>query len=206
MVTRSQTPITVVEDDTYKSIRLRHASRSTVKAEQTKFYYWFKSQKIHITQGGFSGSLLDGAYESFYSNHQLESAGHFSDGLKEGDWKYWYSNGHLKRIEPHKKGLLHGSVAYFDSSGQFLCDTLFKKGQIHGKYKRIDDHYIITTKFRRGSVVRIDSTFTPSYADSLARKKREMRQKVREAKRNQGNPDEPEQEGNEQNNDAIREE
>ncbi len=60
-----------------------------------KEYYWYKSQKVIITKGAASGSLLSGVYEVFYENGQFCEKGRFINGLKNGEWRYWNQEGDL---------------------------------------------------------------------------------------------------------------
>ncbi|MES2113014.1 MAG: hypothetical protein V4577_29965 [Bacteroidota bacterium] len=70
------------------------------------FYYWYSSNKIHITQGGFSGRLLNGAYNEFYLTRNLKEQGIFDKGLKNGTWKSWNEGGNLIKITHWKQGVL----------------------------------------------------------------------------------------------------
>src|SRR4051812_435661 len=50
-------------------------------------YYWYGSNAVHITQGGYSGKLLHGKYQEYYPDKSLREQGEFQKGLKEGTWK-----------------------------------------------------------------------------------------------------------------------
>jgi antitoxin component YwqK of YwqJK toxin-antitoxin module len=64
-----------------------------VKPREGYTYFWFGSNAIHETQGGFDGKLLHGEYKAFFLDNQLKEWGSFSNGLKTGEWKYWHTNG-----------------------------------------------------------------------------------------------------------------
>jgi|GEM_PF-1034267 len=93
---------------------------------KSKFYFWFKAQKVLATQGGASGQLLHGPFESFYDNKQLCRKGNFSKGLKDGEWLYWRSNGVLIRSEYWKKGKKSGAEKIYDASGN-VAETIIHK-------------------------------------------------------------------------------
>lgn len=99
------------------------------KYRQNKDYYWFKSQKILITQGGSSGSLLNGAYESFYRNNQLAEKGVFKMGLKHGVWQSWNPNGVLVHRENWSKGTRTGKQYYYNSQGIIQKTVICKSNQ-----------------------------------------------------------------------------
>jgi hypothetical protein len=91
-----------------------------------RFYFWYSSNTIHSTQGGFSGRLLNGSYKEYFPNKNLKEEGVFKEGLKEGIWKTWNESGNLIRQYTWKKGLRSGKY--------FLCN---EKGYITetGTYK-----------------------------------------------------------------------
>jgi hypothetical protein len=77
-----------------------------LKPNAVFLYYWYSSNKIHSTQGGFSGRLLNGAYTEFYLTRNLKEQGTFDKGLKNGTWKNWDEEGKLVKTTHWKKGLL----------------------------------------------------------------------------------------------------
>ncbi len=76
------------------------------KANPTLYYYWYSANVIHLTQGGFSGKLLNGSYDEFYANNNLKQQGNFKKGLKDGVWKSWDENGTLTQVSTWKNGIL----------------------------------------------------------------------------------------------------
>lgn len=70
--------------------------KKKIEPNISKNYYWFSAHAIRITQGGYSGKLLNGPYTTVYLNKNLKEQGSFKDGLKEGNWRTWYPNGNLK--------------------------------------------------------------------------------------------------------------
>ncbi len=99
------------------------------KYHSKKFYYWFKSQKVLVTQGGSSGSLLNGDYESFYKNNQLAEKGLFKKGLKDGVWKSWNQQGVLVHQENWSKGIQTGKQLYYNENGLIQKTIIFKSNQ-----------------------------------------------------------------------------
>ncbi|WP_430405616.1 toxin-antitoxin system YwqK family antitoxin [Fluviicola sp.] len=100
------------------------------KYNSKKYYYWFKSQKILITQGGSSGSLLNGDYESFYKNNQLAEKGLFKKGLKHGIWRFWGQNGILIHQENWSSGIQIGKQLYYSNQGLLEKTILYKSTQV----------------------------------------------------------------------------
>jgi hypothetical protein len=68
------------------------------------FYYWYGANTIHMTQGGFSGKLLNGLYTEYYINKNLKEQGSFKKGLKNGIWKSWNEDGSLVATKNWKHG------------------------------------------------------------------------------------------------------
>lgn len=96
---------------------------------KSKFYFWFKAQRVLATQGGASGQLLHGPFESFYENKQLCRKGNFTKGLKDGEWLYWRSNGVLIRSEYWKKGRKSGTEKMYDENGNVAATTVHKRNK-----------------------------------------------------------------------------
>jgi len=67
-------------------------------------YYWYNANTIHISQGGFSGKLLNGLYTEYYTNKNLKEQGNFKKGLKDGVWKSWNEEGILTSVTNWKLG------------------------------------------------------------------------------------------------------
>jgi antitoxin component YwqK of YwqJK toxin-antitoxin module len=77
------------------------------------YYFWYSANKIHSTQGGYSGKLLNGRYTEYYLNKNLREQGSFKKGLKEGLWKSWNEDGKLMHETYWKNGI---TVIYKRSS------------------------------------------------------------------------------------------
>ena len=121
----------IKQDDKSIIFRVLDTDESQLKKYSSKKnYYWFKSQKILITQGGSSGSLLNGDYESFYKNNQLAEKGLFKKGLKHGDWKFWGANGILIHQENWSNGIQIGKQLYYNDQGVLEKMILYKSNQV----------------------------------------------------------------------------
>lgn len=120
----------IKQDDKSIVFRVLDVDDSQLKKYNSKKqYYWFKSQKILITQGGSSGSLLHGDYESFYKNNQLAEKGLFKKGLKDGAWKSWNQNGILIHQENWSKGTQIGKQLYYNQDGLIQKTIIYKSNQ-----------------------------------------------------------------------------
>ena len=109
-------------------------SEKKVKYEDTLHYFWFKAQKVHVTQGSSEGNLLHGPYSKFYYSGQLAEQGAFEKGLKVGQWKSWYESGNLKTIYNYKDGLLAGQYVLYNESGDIRESGKIRKGD-----KKVDE-------------------------------------------------------------------
>jgi len=75
-----------------------------LQAKSGLFYYWYEANEIHMTQGGYSGKLLNGVYTEYYKNKNLKTQGGFKNGLKDGHWKSWNTDGVLLSDTDWKHG------------------------------------------------------------------------------------------------------
>jgi len=92
--------------DTVQEIRADIASyKSEPKKKNDRYYYWYFNKVIHSTQGGYSGTLLNGHYIAFYPDKNLKEEGNFNRGLKDGQWKTWNKKGDLTAVTNWNDGL-----------------------------------------------------------------------------------------------------
>jgi len=95
-----------------------------------RFYFWYSANRIHSTQGGYSGRLLNGDYKEFYPDKTLKEEGTFKEGLKDGIWKTWNENGSLVQQYTWKKGLLSGKFIICDDKGYIRASGKYKNGTL----------------------------------------------------------------------------
>jgi len=105
---------------------LEEDKRGVFFYSKKKVYHWYKAQHMIMTQGGSSGELLHGDFESFYSNKQLAKQGDFNRGLKNGEWLYWRENGTLIHTETWKRGIKVGWEKWYDETGEVFQTTKHK--------------------------------------------------------------------------------
>ena len=127
-----------------------------------KFYFWYKAQHVISTQGGSSGLLLNGNFESFYEKKQLSKKGKFRKGLKSGEWLYWRKDGTLRITETWSNGEMKIRTLY-DQIGTEKEKITFKG---KGFYKETNDTVVnskrngkkqtIIIKDSQGQVVRVE--------------------------------------------------
>jgi len=94
----------------------------------TLSYYWYKSQKIHATQGMSAGELLHGNFLKYHTDGQLAEQGLFKYGLKHGLWMTWYENGKIKSRQTYKNGVLKGRFTFYNEDGSVKKSGKYKKG------------------------------------------------------------------------------
>jgi hypothetical protein len=106
---------------------LNYSESQLKKYDEQKIYFWYKAQHVYTTQGGSSGTLLNGKFEAFYTNNQLAYSGNFSKGLKHGAWSYWKQNGLLEHVESWKKGKQIGKQFYYNDQGMVYKTICFSR-------------------------------------------------------------------------------
>lgn len=117
-------------------------------------YFWYVSNAIHWTQGGFSGHLLHGQYQEFYADKNLREQGEFKNGLKDGIWQSWTEAGALKEYVTWKEGQRDGAFELYSSDGVLLQSGQYKKNLLAGKirnYKGTDSVQIV--RYKAGKLV-----------------------------------------------------
>ncbi len=122
-----------------------------VRLYPDRTYYWFHSDTILTTVGGYDGRLLDGTYTVFYPDRNLAIAGEFVDGLRNGEWRSWYPGGVLRSIMHWREGLESGPFIEFSKEGRKLREGQYKKGLLYGKVRQYtDDGQYQTIAYKNG--------------------------------------------------------
>jgi len=98
---------TIIRNDTLFEFYTLPADHK-IKVERHKFYYWFQTDTILVSQSGYSPRLLHGRYRSFYPNRNLMEEGVFRNGLKHGEWRSWQPTGHLRSVINWRNGSREG--------------------------------------------------------------------------------------------------
>lgn len=129
--------------------------RKVLTSDMALTYYWYTSQKIMETKGGYDGKLLHGYYHSFYLNDQLRESGTFKYGIKTGEWKSWYVDGKLKEIAHWKKGKKNGQYIVYNDLGLVMAKGSFKNDLLHGAFYTYDNNgkIAITKKYKKGKEI-----------------------------------------------------
>ena len=124
-------------DDTIATFHVIN-SKDICKAKSDKTYYWYKTNTILITTGGFDGWVLDGIYKSSYPNKNLNEWGYFKNGLKCGEWKSWYSSGKIRTIVHWRKGEKSGLSETYYESGNLRQISYYKADKLNGTVTDFD--------------------------------------------------------------------
>lgn len=113
-------PVTTVnkpaDNDDYDQIRVVDTTqeiradllpyKSDPKIKNDRYYFWYLNDKIHSTQGGYNGKLLNGHYIAFYPDKNLKEEGNFKRGLKDGEWKTWNRKGDITAVTYWNEGIV----------------------------------------------------------------------------------------------------
>ncbi|WP_461788819.1 toxin-antitoxin system YwqK family antitoxin [Pedobacter sp.] len=121
------------------------------KAKVGRPYYWLAGSQINITNGGYSGKVLNGMYTSFYLNKQLKEQGNFNNGLKHGEWKQWRDDGSLISRINFNAGLEHGDFYRYDEHGTLIEKGKYSHGKLSGKLRKvINGDSVVVLTYRKG--------------------------------------------------------
>lgn len=119
------------------------------------FYFWFKSGRIHNTQGSYYGKLLHGNYKIIDNDRHLLEEGFFKKGKKVGLWRSWYENGTLKSTWRKRFGFWNKAYALneFDVNGNSIKRGFESKGLFTGyQVENLGDSSIVT-RYKKGIVL-----------------------------------------------------
>lgn len=148
-----------------------HYGDAKISPKNNVMYYWTKYRKVHHTQGGYAGQLLNGKYEEYFISGQLKTNGTFKKGAKVGEWKAWFENGITEEVCFWVKGVKQGRYMVYYDSGQIKEEGSYKAGQKHGTVFTYDkEGHKNKLKFKKGK--QVDHTFKKN-------KRKEEREKVK---------------------------
>ena len=134
------------------TLQLQEMGQERKFTDPAKKYYWFSSNQIKVTQGGYSGKLLDGNYSDYYLNNNLKEKGRFDMGLKTGEWNYWTDKGILLSKVNYRDGILSGQFFKYDTAGNLAEQGSYKNGLVDGKFiKTISKDSAQTSYYKNGS-------------------------------------------------------
>jgi len=95
-------------------------------------YFWYSSNKIIETKGGYDGKVLNGLYTSFYLSKNLKEKGTFKNGLKTSIWTCWNEDGKMNEITTWKKGVKCGRYKKYNNAGDLVSESSYKNGTLNG--------------------------------------------------------------------------
>jgi hypothetical protein len=120
---------------------------------QDLWYYWYRSNDIHVTQGDFSGRLLNGVYTEYYLNKNLKVQGSFNKGLKNGIWKNWNEDGNLTDVYTWSYGKKSGEFTLYDGHGKLKQVGNYKNDLLEGKVRTYLNTNVTMVKYHQGQMI-----------------------------------------------------
>jgi len=124
----------------------------SVAIQSNATYYWCSGNQINVTQGGYSGKLLNGNYQDFYLNKNLKETGAFKHGLKTGIWKSWTDTGILKDQYAYQNGRKKGAYIKYDASGKLLEKGNYKQGFLSGTQITMIGDSAVVVYYHQGKI------------------------------------------------------
>lgn len=122
--------------------------------EPDRFYNWYSSSQIKQTQGGYSGTLLNGWYNEFYLNKNLKQQGTFDKGLKNGVWKDWTEDGILIQSITWNNGIKQGAFVIYDEKGNVKQKGTYKNNEINGRLFTLNNKgEVQVSKYKQGNLI-----------------------------------------------------
>lgn len=165
-----------------------------LKVDDRLTYYWYSSNKILLTKGGYDGKLLSGNYSSYYLSNSLKEKGVFSNGLKDKQWRAWYENGNLKEICDWNDGLKDGRNKKFSAAGNLISETSYSKGLLHGNEIIYEGDKVVSKKKYKHGVEVLPKVSKKTAMDSTSKPRASLfdrfsKKEVKKEKRDEKNAD-----------------
>ncbi len=114
-----------------KTILCNLTSKQVKNCNPEVDYFWYKSQSIHRTQGGYFNQLLDGRWISRYASGDLFEQGKLDKGVRNGRWITWHDNGKIMFVRNYKKGKIYGPFTINDSNGDCIMEGFVGKNCLY---------------------------------------------------------------------------
>lgn len=144
----------IANDDHQLSFYTFPLDKSVGTIKPNRSYYWWGGKQIQVTQGGYSGKLLDGVFTVYYLNKQLKQQGLFKKGLKYGEWKEWNEQGKLTLRTTYVEGVANGHFYKYNDLGQLQEQGTYKDGKLEGKLnKYVTADSVSVSKYKNGVLV-----------------------------------------------------
>lgn len=86
------------------------------------------------SQGKIRAGKMEGKWEFYHDNGQLESIGNYENATREGEWVTRNSNGSLRYKENFKNGVREGQYEAYSEYGSLEEKGNFKKGKKEGNW------------------------------------------------------------------------
>lgn len=151
--------------------------KKKIAAKPSKKYTWYTRNMLMETQGGFSGKVLHGPYQSQYRNQQVKAEGNYQYGLKDKEWRSWNKNGQLTTIYTWSKGVKNGTFSEYEN-GELVRQGRYKNGQLHCTLNEYDKGEVVNSFcYRKGK-----KQLPKEKAEKPAKEKQKKSPKVKEEK------------------------
>lgn len=139
--------------------------------QSDKLYHWFSPGQISSTTGGYSGKLLNGDFQDFYTNKQLKESGIFNAGLKVGKWSSWTETGNLREEYTWGSGKRSGRYSKYNATGKLVETGKYRNDLLHGKQQSFMGDSTKVVLYKRGKVYERKKIQLPKFMQQLFSKK-----------------------------------
>jgi len=98
--------------------------------ELTPYIEYYSNGNVHIKGQTNSGGQMEGLWEGFYENGNIQWRISYKEGKKDGIEEFFYKNGNIRWRTPYKENKPDGIEEIFDEQGNITETRHWKNGEI----------------------------------------------------------------------------
>jgi antitoxin component YwqK of YwqJK toxin-antitoxin module len=121
-----------------KRLKLNKNSKITEKPIDGYYQKYNEEDQLEI-KGNYINGKKNGIWKKYYSTGKIKSIGVYNNDVKVGLWEEYYENSQLKRKAIYNKGFKDGLWVEYHSNSQILTKGHYKDGRLTGEWKYYDE-------------------------------------------------------------------
>ena len=116
-----------------------YLDRETMRPYSGPVFRFFPNDTTRVQlSGNLKDGKLDGPYERYHENGQLQEKATYAAGEYDGPYERYYENGQLRTKATYKDVEYHGPFESYHRNGQLELKTTYAAGEEDGPYEWYD--------------------------------------------------------------------